>query len=171
MPFLPWFAGVSTCFASPSPPSRLGTVFHFVSIVEEGIVNNRCPIANFYETLAMCAFLVAVVYLGVQLRYRVESLSVFIFPLVFVMSLVSTSAIRSARGASPIVRTHLAHRAHRARPSRVCGTGVHRGGLPSLSLPGARAQVQKAQQILLPAARPWARSTSWCPSSWPWASC
>ena len=36
----------------------LGTVFHFVSIVEEGIVNNRCPIANFYETLAMCAFLV-----------------------------------------------------------------------------------------------------------------
>ena len=29
----------------------VGTVFHFVSIVEEGIVNNRCPIANFYETL------------------------------------------------------------------------------------------------------------------------
>jgi hypothetical protein len=28
----------------------------------------------------MCAFLVAAVYLGVQLRYRVESLSVFIFP-------------------------------------------------------------------------------------------
>ena len=44
----------------------LGTVFHFVSIIEEGIVNNRCPIANFYETLAMCALLVALVYLGVQ---------------------------------------------------------------------------------------------------------
>ena len=38
----------------------LGAVFHFVSIVEEGIVNNRCPIANFYETLSMCAFLVVV---------------------------------------------------------------------------------------------------------------
>ena len=37
----------------------LGGVFHFVSIVEEGILNNRCPIANFYETLSMCAFLVA----------------------------------------------------------------------------------------------------------------
>ncbi len=36
----------------------IGAVFHFVSIVEEGIVNNRCPITNFYETLSMCAFLV-----------------------------------------------------------------------------------------------------------------
>jgi len=31
----------------------LGSVFHFVSIVEEGIVNHRCPITNFYETLSM----------------------------------------------------------------------------------------------------------------------
>jgi len=83
----------------------LGTVFHFVSIIEEGIVNNRCPIANFYETLAMCAFLVAIVYLAVQLRYRVESLSVFIFPLVFVMSLVATLGNPVSAWSSPIVRT------------------------------------------------------------------
>ena len=83
----------------------LGTVFHFVSIIEEGIVNNRCPIANFYETLAMCAFLVAVVYLGVQLRYRVESLSVFIFPLVFVMAMVATLGNPVSAWSSPIVRT------------------------------------------------------------------
>jgi ABC-type uncharacterized transport system permease subunit len=83
----------------------LGTVFHFVSIVEEGIVNNRCPIANFYETLAMCALLVALVYLGVQLRYRVESLSVFIFPLVFVMALVATLGNPVSAWSSPIVRT------------------------------------------------------------------
>src|SRR6266705_455411 len=41
----------------------LGSVFHFVSIIEEGIINNRCPIANFYETLSMCAFLVVILYL------------------------------------------------------------------------------------------------------------
>jgi hypothetical protein len=35
-----------------------GAIFHFVSIIEEGIATNRCPIANFYETLSMCAFLV-----------------------------------------------------------------------------------------------------------------
>src|SRR5262245_41588876 len=55
----------------------IGAVFHFVSIIEEGIINNRCPIANFYETLSMCAFLFSLLYLGAQWRYRVESLSVF----------------------------------------------------------------------------------------------
>src|SRR6266581_2748626 len=83
----------------------IGTVFHFVSIIEEGIVNNRCPIANFYETLAMCGLLVAFVYLGVQLRYHVESLSVFIFPLVFVMALVATLGNPVSAWSSPIVRT------------------------------------------------------------------
>ena len=37
----------------------LGSVFHFVSIIEEGLVMNRCPIANVYETLSMCGFLFA----------------------------------------------------------------------------------------------------------------
>src|SRR5205809_693579 len=83
----------------------LGTVFHFVSIMEEGIVNNRCPNSNFYETLAMCALLVALVYLGVQLRYHVESLSVFIFPLVFVMALVATLGNPVSAWSSPVVRS------------------------------------------------------------------
>ena len=61
----------------------LGSVFHFVSIMEEGIIYNRCPIANFYETLSMCAFLVVVAYLFVHWRYKLESLSVFVFPLEF----------------------------------------------------------------------------------------
>jgi ABC-type uncharacterized transport system permease subunit len=37
----------------------IGAVFHFVSIVEEGLATHRCPISNFYETLSFCAFLVA----------------------------------------------------------------------------------------------------------------
>ena len=82
----------------------LGSVFHFVSIVEEGIASNRCPIANFYETLSMCAFLVVIVYLGVYLRYKLESLSVFIFPLVFVMALVATFGNPVTAFSSPIVR-------------------------------------------------------------------
>src|SRR4051812_8127868 len=68
----------------------LGSVFHFVSIIEEGLLNNRCPIANTWETLSMCAFLFTLLYLFVHWRYKVESLSVFVFPLVFVMSLVAT---------------------------------------------------------------------------------
>src|SRR3979409_2711668 len=72
--------------------SPRGSLFHFVSIIEEGIINNRCPIANFFETLSMCAFLIAIAYLGIHLRYKVESVAVFIVPLVFVMALVASFA-------------------------------------------------------------------------------
>ncbi len=82
----------------------MGAIFHFVSIVEEGIVNNRCPIANFYETLSMCAFLVVVAYLLVHWRYKLESLSVFIFPLVFVAVLVATMGNPVSAWSNPIVR-------------------------------------------------------------------
>jgi ABC-type uncharacterized transport system permease subunit len=82
----------------------LGAVFHFVSIVEEGILNHRCPIANFYETLSMCAFLIAALYLFVHWRYKLASLSVFIFPLIFVMALVATLGNPVSAWSSPVVR-------------------------------------------------------------------
>jgi ABC-type uncharacterized transport system permease subunit len=82
----------------------LAAVFHFVSIIEEGIVNNRCPITNFYETLSMCALLIVLVYLVVHWRYKLESLSVFIFPLVFVMALVATMGNPVSAWSSPVVR-------------------------------------------------------------------
>src|SRR5689334_17698090 len=82
----------------------LGSVFHFVSIIEEGIVNNRCPITTIYETLSMCAFLVVVIYLVVQIKYKLDSLSVFIFPLVFVMSLVGTFGSPVSGWSSPLLK-------------------------------------------------------------------
>jgi ABC-type uncharacterized transport system permease subunit len=82
----------------------LASVFHFVSIVEEGLLMNRCPIANFFETLSMCAFLFAVLYLFVQWRYKVESLSVFVFPLVFVMTLVATLGNPVEQFTNPLLR-------------------------------------------------------------------
>lgn len=82
----------------------LGAIFHFVSIAEEGILSNRCPITNTFETLSFCSFLVAVLYLFVQWRYKMESLSTFIFPLVFVMALVATLGNPVSAWTSPVVR-------------------------------------------------------------------
>jgi ABC-type uncharacterized transport system permease subunit len=82
----------------------VGAVLHFVSIIEEGIIHNRCPIANLYETLSMCSFLIVVAYLFVEWRYKVATLSVFVFPLVFVMALVATLGNPVAAWSSPIVR-------------------------------------------------------------------
>jgi ABC-type uncharacterized transport system permease subunit len=82
----------------------LGAVFHLVSIVDDGVASNRCPIANFYETLSMCAFLIVLLYLFVQWRYKLSSLGVFVFPLVFVMSLVATFGNPVGPWSSPAVR-------------------------------------------------------------------
>jgi ABC-type uncharacterized transport system permease subunit len=86
------------------PAFGLGAIFHFVSIVEEGILSDRCPISNTYETLSMCAFLVACLYLFVQWRYKMASLSAFIFPLVFVMALMATLGNPVGAWTNPVVR-------------------------------------------------------------------
>jgi ABC-type uncharacterized transport system permease subunit len=82
----------------------LAAVFHFVSIAEEGILSNRCPITNFYESLSMCAFLVAILYVFAYWRYKMASLSAFIFPLISVASLVATLGNPVNTWTSPVVR-------------------------------------------------------------------
>jgi len=71
------------------PAFTLATVLHGVSIVEHGIEAGRCPIGNVFETLSMCGFLLAVLFLFIYWRYRVEPLSVFVFPVVFMMALAA----------------------------------------------------------------------------------
>jgi ABC-type transport system involved in cytochrome c biogenesis permease subunit len=83
----------------------VGAVLHLVSIVEEGLHDNRCPIGNLYETLSMGAFLIVLLYLFIHWRYKVHSLSVFIFPLVFVMALVATMGNPVSAWSSPLVRS------------------------------------------------------------------
>jgi len=82
----------------------VGFIFHLVSTVEEGLLMNRCPVTNLYENLSMCALLVTGVYLFVQLRYKLESLSVIIFPVVFLMTMVATLGNPVSGWGSPIVR-------------------------------------------------------------------
>ena len=90
-----------------------GSVFHLVSIVEQGLADGRCPVNNFFETMSLCARILSAAFLVVYYRYNTESLSVFIFPLVFVMTMVAslskpwsdldTPAVRSAWLISHIV--------------------------------------------------------------------
>jgi ABC-type uncharacterized transport system permease subunit len=68
----------------------LGALFQLVSIVEQGLVRHHFPVNDFFETLSLCSWLVTVVFLFVYWRYKAESLSVFVFPLVFVMTLAAS---------------------------------------------------------------------------------
>ncbi len=51
----------------------------------------------------MCAFLIVLLYLFVEWRYKLQSLSVFLFPLVFVMSLVATFGNPVGSWPNPVV--------------------------------------------------------------------
>ena len=67
-----------------------GVVVHFVAIVQLGVVSGGLPVNNFNESMSLCAFLIAVAYLLVHWRYQFSGLSIFVFPLVFLMTQVGS---------------------------------------------------------------------------------
>ena len=74
----------------------LGAIFHLVSIVEQGVSAHRFPVDGVFESLSLGAWVVAIGFLAIYWRYKAESLSVFVFPLVFVLTLVA--ALRNTAG-------------------------------------------------------------------------
>ena len=64
----------------------VGVVLHLVAIVELTMAIGHFPVDNFYESSSVCAFLIAILFLFVYWRYQFDSLSICIFPLVFVMT-------------------------------------------------------------------------------------
>src|SRR5687767_6803911 len=83
---------------------RIGAVLHLVSVIEEGLLTGHVPTSNFYESMSLCALLVVALYLSVYRRYKLESVAVFIFPLVFVMSLVAAMGRPVGAWSNPAVR-------------------------------------------------------------------
>ena len=73
----------------------VGAMFHLVSLVEEGLAAHHFPASDILESMSLCGLIVAVTFLGIRWRYKDEaaSLSVFIFPLVFLMTFMA--ALRS----------------------------------------------------------------------------
>jgi ABC-type transport system involved in cytochrome c biogenesis permease subunit len=67
-----------------------GALLHFVSLVESALAAGTFPAHNFFETVSICGFLIAIVFLFVYWRYQFQSLSVFLFPLVFVMAFLGS---------------------------------------------------------------------------------
>ncbi len=81
-----------------------GVVLQVVSTVEQAVAGGRFPANDFFESDALCALLIGLLFLFVYWRYRYESLAVFIFPLVFVMTLVGSLAGPTAAWSNPQLR-------------------------------------------------------------------
>jgi ABC-type uncharacterized transport system permease subunit len=84
---------------------RIAVVFHLVSVVEEGLLTGSFPANNVYQSVSLCALLVALVFLGISKKYKLESLSVAVFPLVFVMTMVAALSRPVTAWTNPIVRS------------------------------------------------------------------
>jgi len=67
-----------------------GVLFHFVSIVEVSVAIGHFAINDFFQTASLCAFLIGVVFLLAYWRYRFRSLSVILFPLMFILALAAS---------------------------------------------------------------------------------
>lgn len=66
-----------------------GVVLHLVSIVEAAVEEHTLFPAGFHNSVSLAALLLGIVFLIVFGRYKMESLGVLLFPLVFVMTLVA----------------------------------------------------------------------------------
>lgn len=71
----------------------VGLILHLVALVELGVRLGRFPLDNFFESMSACAFLIGVLFLIVYRRYQLTGLSVFLFPLVFLMGLVGATEV------------------------------------------------------------------------------
>jgi ABC-type transport system involved in cytochrome c biogenesis permease subunit len=67
----------------------LGALFHLVSLVEQGLLQHHLPVNDIFETTSVCAFAITISFFVVYWRYKTESLSIFVFPLVFVLTLIA----------------------------------------------------------------------------------
>jgi ABC-type transport system involved in cytochrome c biogenesis permease subunit len=82
----------------------IGTVLHMVSLVELWVSIGHLPADNFFESISLCAFVLAVGFLLIYWRYQFSSLGVILFPLVFLMALLGATEIPVAPWSSPRVR-------------------------------------------------------------------
>ena len=82
----------------------IGALFQLVSIVEQGLAQRQLPVSDIFETMSFCAFIITASFLAIYYRYKAASLSVFIFPLVFVMTMVGALRNPVSTWTNPVIR-------------------------------------------------------------------
>jgi len=83
----------------------LGFVLHFIYFILRWSESGRIPVTSFFEAINALGMGIILVFLLMELRYRIPSLGTFILPLVLV--LMSPAAVISGRieGLNPILRS------------------------------------------------------------------
>ncbi len=82
----------------------VAALVHLVSLIDLARQTGRFPAETFYESISLCGFLLAVSFLAVFWRYKFISLSLFVFPLVFLMTLIGATSTPVATWSNSRVR-------------------------------------------------------------------
>jgi len=83
----------------------LGIVFHLVALVEDGLAMQHFPITTPAEAASLVGFVLAGAFLLVYWKYQFHSISVFVFPLVFVLTLTAAVERSDHPWGPPLLRT------------------------------------------------------------------
>lgn len=83
----------------------LGALFQLVSIVEQWIAQGQLPVADIFQTMSFCAWIITASFLAIYARYKAASLSIFIFPLVFLMTLIGALRNPVSAWSNPAIRS------------------------------------------------------------------
>ena len=83
----------------------LGIVFHLVALVEDGLAMRHFPVTGLAEATSLFGFVLAGAFLLVYWKYRFHSISVFVFPLVFVLTLMAVIGHSTGDWEPPLLRT------------------------------------------------------------------
>lgn len=83
----------STAFRPALIAFHMAIILHMVGIVELWFATGRFPADNFFESVSLCAFLIALFFVAVYWQYSFASLAVFLFPLVFLMTLLGATEV------------------------------------------------------------------------------
>lgn len=67
----------------------VGAAVQLVSIVDAGLTLGRLPVSTVYQMASVVGFCTTLAFLTVYWRYKFESLAVFVFPTVFLLTFVS----------------------------------------------------------------------------------
>jgi len=88
-----------------APAVGLGMVFHFVSLVETALLSGYLELLTIRHAESALALLVALIFMGVYLRYKTPSPAAFIFPLIFILTFASAMDQHAMAFTSPRIRS------------------------------------------------------------------
>jgi ABC-type uncharacterized transport system permease subunit len=87
------------------PVAAIGAIFHFVALAEAAFVSGYLAAAVREHSQSALAFLLMFFFFGIYARYRTISHGVFVFPLVFVLTLSAALAHEPPQFSSPLLRS------------------------------------------------------------------